>query len=103
MAFRNLDVNKQIVPTTTSANVALGTFMACCPRMVEVVNSTGSIVYIAFGTSGVAAVASTSLPVNVGERIEVFVGNDVTHAAAILASGSVTLPVNFQIVTNRSA
>lgn len=101
MAFGVLDTNKQIVPTTSSANVALGTFPTSRPLLVRVVNLTGAAVYVNFGTSGVAAAATTSTPINTGEAAEIFVGGAVTHAAAILASGSVTLPINFQIVTNR--
>lgn len=84
--FAPLGSSVKVAATTTSGSVALGT----TPRTIRVHNAATGIAYIAFGAGGATAAAdgTASIPMAAGAT-EVFgSGSSITHAAAILATGT---------------
>lgn len=79
-----------ISATTTSAATAL---VSSGRTQVLVYNAGSSTVFLEFGTSAVAAVVASGLPVPSGAILVLSVDPTVTHVAAITGSGTATVYV----------
>lgn len=84
--FTPMGTTKNITVGSSSASVALPV-RAGIDRTVRIFNGDDETVFIEFGTSTVAAVAATSMPIPAGHVELVCIGPAVTHVAAIAATG----------------
>lgn len=76
--------------TTSTQAVALGRNGVPQTVMVTSDSASSGIMFIKFGTGSVTA-AVTDFPIRPGERVCLSIGADITHVAAIMASGTGTL------------
>ncbi len=76
----------KVAATTTSGSVALGS----AARTVRVYNASTSLAHIALGAGAATASATgdDSIPMAAGATEVFSVGANITHAAALLATGT---------------
>lgn len=91
--FSPVGATVNLAATTTTGNVALTAIheTGIGSKSVRLYNAGAVAVFVAFGTSAIAAVLATSIPIPPG-GVEVFeVSPAVTHVAGITASGTATI------------
>lgn len=72
---------------TTSTAVAL----AGGGETVVVTNTSSSLAYVAFGAASSISATTAGMPVQANTKVTLLVNDLVTHAAAVLTSGSGTV------------
>ena len=87
--FSPQGTTKNLTASSVTSSVALPVFTKS--RTVRAYNATTVVVFLEFGTSAVAAVAATSMPIGPG-AVEFFEASaSVTYVAAITAAGGGTV------------
>jgi hypothetical protein len=81
---------------TGTVGIAAGTSSVAAPlagggETVVVTNPTSALAYVRFGSDSGIAATSQDMPVLPGGRVILSINSLITHAAAVLASGSGTV------------